>query len=121
MNEQIENITEQAAEAAMTENGLEERLRAIEERERALALREREIRFLAALRERDLPESLIRCLDLSSDERAAETLETLAAAFAEALALQLRERLGAEPPLAPAAAPADGMDDVRAAMGLAVR
>ena len=70
------------AEQAETENA-EQRIRALEEREAALDLRERTARCRAELQGRDLPDSLIACLDLSSDERADAGLEALAATINE--------------------------------------
>lgn len=105
--------------AAPETSDIEARLQALEARERALDLREREARCRAGLRKRDLPEALIDCLDLSSDERADRTLETLADVFTAALTRRVRDRLGAEPPQAPdAPAPTDPLAAVRAAMGL---
>ena len=96
---------------------VQERLRAIEEREAALDLREREARMRTELNGRELPETLIGCLDLSSDERADASLETLAAAFSDAVTQRVRDRLGAEPPRSTAAIP-DALAAVRRAMGL---
>lgn len=104
--------------AEMGEASLEERRRTLEMREDALYRREREARCREALRERQLPDALIACLDLSSDERAEETLDTMGGAFSEALQQQLRERLGGEPPRVSAAALIDPLAAVRAAMGL---
>ena len=96
---------------------VEQRVRSLEEREAALDRREREIRLRTALRGRELPEALVGCLDLSSDERADEGLEALAKAFHDAVTQRVRDRLGADPPRAAAAAP-DGLAAVRRAMGL---
>ena len=124
MNENDQAMNEQGAAetAAPVENEaqapeIEKRLRALEEREAALDLRERPARCRAALIGRELPEGLVNCLDLSSDERADASLEALAAAFNDALNERVRARLGAEPPRA-ASAPQDGMAAVRKAMGL---
>ena len=124
MNENDQAMNEQGAAetAAPVENEaqapeIEKRLRALEEREAALDLRERQARCRAELLGRELPEALVACLDLSSDERAEASLEALASAFNDALNERVRARLGAEPPRA-AAAPQDAMAAVRKAMGL---
>ena len=104
------------AEQAETENA-EQRIRALEEREAALDLRERTARCRAELQGRDLPDSLIACLDLSSDERADAGLEALAAAFNDAVTRRVKAKLGAEPPRAGTGA-IDALAAVRKAMGL---
>ena len=112
------NTAEQAEPAQDTMAAdVQERLRALEEREAALNLRERQARIRAELNGRELPETLIGCLDLSSDERADASLETLANAFNNAVTRRVRDRLGAEPPRAAAAIP-DALAAVRRAMGL---
>ncbi len=93
------------------------KLRELEEREQALCLREREERCRAALKERALPQMLVRCLDLTSDERAEKTLDALEEVFQAAVTATVRERLGAEPPRAKGAE-IDPMAAVRRAMGL---
>ena len=122
MNEKEKILNEQADEAfaapePQAEPAAEERLRALEEREAALDLRERQARMRTELNRRELPESLAACLDLSSDSRADETLETLTAAFSDAVNRRVQERLGAEPPRAAAGIP-DALAAVRRAMGL---
>ena len=123
MNENNQTVIEpvSAEQADPAQNTLtadvQERLRALEEREAALSLRERTARMRAELNGRELPETLIGCLDLSSDERADASLETLAAAFSDAVTQRVRDRLGAEPPRAAAAIP-DALAAVRRAMGI---
>ena len=121
MNEHDQAINElNAAAAAVPEPGaadVQERLRALEEREAALSLRERQARMRTELSGRELPETLAGCLDLSSDERAAESLEILAGAFNDAVTRCVRGRLGAEPPRAATVIP-DALAAVRRAMEL---
>ena len=95
-----------------------QREEALAAREEALSRRERAEKGRAGLRERGLPERLAECLDLSSDERAEETLNTLASAFTEALNSRVVERLGAEPPRRAGAIAGDPMAAIRKAMGL---
>ena len=124
MNENDQAMNEQGAAetAAPVENEaqapeIEKRLRALEEREAALDLRERQARYRAELTGRELPETLLDCLDLTSDERADASLKTLTTAFNDALNERVRARLGAEPPRAGAGA-IDALAAVRRAMGL---
>ncbi len=119
-SEEMKNETA-AAETRQAEDAgqemIRERIRTLEEREAALDLRERQARMRAELNGRELPEELLDCLDLSSDRRADETLETLTAAFHDAVTHRVKARLGAEPPRAAAAAQ-DALAAVRKAMGL---
>ena len=114
------SVTENDAkmDAAREQAALQEQIRALEDRENALNRREREGRCREALREKQLPDALLSCLDLSTDERAEETLETMAGVFSTALREQLQARLGGEPPRVSSAVPADPLAAVRAAMGL---
>ena len=118
MNEIQQNMDDQAAaqEQEMAPE-LSQKLQALEEREAALCLRERQMRMRTQLKDCELPEELMECLDLSSDERAEKTLETLAGAFHDAVTRRVKQKLGADPPRAAAAAQ-DGMAAVRRAMGL---
>ena len=118
MNQVPANEAGAAPEAGVNEADLQARIEALEQREQALNRQEREARCRAGLRERSLPEALLTCLDLSSDERAEETLGVLAVAFSDAVEACVRNRLGAEPPRASAAVPEDPLAAVRRAMGL---
>ena len=111
MNENNQTQNEQEEMTA------EARVRALEEREAALDLRERTARCRAELQGRDLPDSLVACLDLSSDQRADAGLEALAAAFNDAVTRRVKAKLGAEPPRAGTGA-IDALAAVRKAMGL---
>ena len=111
MNENNQTQNEQEEMTA------EARVRVLEEREAALDLRERTARCRAELQGRDLPDSLVACLDLSSDERADAGLEALAAAFNDAVTRRVKAKLGAEPPRAGTGA-IDALAAVRKAMGL---
>ena len=111
MNENNQTQNEQEEMTA------EARVRVLEEREAALDLRERTARCRAELQGRDLPDSLVACLDLSSDERADAGLEALAAAFNDAVTRRVKAKLGAEPPRAGIGA-IDALAAVRKAMGL---
>ena len=113
VSKQEKGSPEQSAAAA----DVQERLRSLDKREAALNLRERQARMRAKLRGRELPEELAECLDLSSDEQADRTLETLSAAFQDAVTRKVKARLGAEPPRAASAAQ-DALAAVRRAMGL---
>ena len=116
-NQQIMNNPANVADEQEAAPDISQKLRALEEREAALDLRERQARMRTELNRRELPESLAACLDLSSDSRADETLETLTAAFSDAVNRRVQERLGAEPPRAAAGIP-DALAAVRRAMGL---
>ena len=118
MDEQKNKGNEETIETVRTGGeSLEMRVRELDAREAALDLRERQGRMRAELLGRELPETLLDCLDLSSDERAEATLETLSGAFHDAVNRKVKSRLGAEPPRAAAAAQ-DALAAVRRAMGL---
>ena len=114
--EQANTVPNEAVPAAM--DALSERVRELEARERALALRERESRCRQAMKDKALPDTLFGCLDLSSDERAGETLTLLADAFNTAVSERVRARLGAEPPRAAHSTEDDTFAAIAAAMGI---
>ena len=105
-------------ETAMTP---EEREQALAAREQALAQRERQEALTRGLSARGLPQALSPFLGNAPGEEMEHTLDGLRAAWEEAVAGCVRDRLRRQPPAASGPlppAPDEALRRIRAAMGL---